>query len=849
MEEKLLLAALAGLVHDAGKLPQRAGERGTREWDQEGAKDFGYMHALLTSDFLERFLPKPWKTGVKNAAASHHRPMDALSQAVAVADHLSANERSDPPDDSNKASQPKQLLSTFSFVTVDGSSPPGKYYLPLAPLAMKESILFPQPAWDKARVDQAYTSLLDDLQAGFGALQITYDGGGDLSTYLESVLLLLQRYTWCVPSAYYRTEPDVSLYDHSRMTAALTAVLVKEGLSIEELKQIDQDKDSKRPVAALIAGDISGIQDYIYTITNRGAASALRGRSFYVQLLTEVLARFCLDALGLPITNLIYAGGGAFYLLGSPGDLEKLPALRRQISRVLFGSHRGDLYAVLAGIVLRRCDFSSEALSHRWEEAGQRIQQAKLNRFAELEDELAVVFEPQGQGGGAEEECQVCGLEHPDIQMDAKQGSEPVRKCLPCRELEKLSDDLRQADYLALRRIQPEAPPSLHELAAPASWQNTLQAFGYQAALLRAEALESEKPAKPSTLWALSDEALKRLPRSLDNQTAAGRKFLVNVTPILTEKDLKRLREQGVEDLPVAGSIKPFHALAAESQGIRRLGVLRMDVDNLGKLFSEGLRGKASLSRIATLSFNISLFFEGWVEKMALDFNQRQSSDRLYSIYSGGDDLFFVGAWDTLLQLAQQVQRDLSAYTGGHEGVHTSAGMVLIGGKYPLAKAAQDAHDALEKAKHHRWLENGKLRCKNSLTFLGFTLPWQKFGLEETPAAGFNAVQQAAQLLWELPAETRNPVVRRLINLHQMYQEEKERRQRIGADQTRSGTPQILWGRWNWMAQYTLFRLASRSHADKVNELRGKLEDDQFRSIEWIGLAARWVELASRNSD
>ena len=70
-----------------------------------------------------------------------------------------------------------------------------------------------------------------------------------------------------------------------------------------------------KPVALLIGGDISGIQKFIYTIASKKAAKTLRGRSFYLQLLTEAVLRFVLGELELPYTNVIYAGGGHFFLL------------------------------------------------------------------------------------------------------------------------------------------------------------------------------------------------------------------------------------------------------------------------------------------------------------------------------------------------------------------------------------------------------------------------------------------------------------------------------------------------------------------------------------------------------
>jgi len=49
--------------------------------------------------------------------------------------------------------------------------------------------------------------------------------------------------------------------------------------------------------------------------------------------------------------------------------------------------------------------------------------------------------------------------------------------------------------------------------------------------------------------------------------------------------------------------------------GFERLGVLRMDVDSLGDLFKNGFGKNATLTRLASLSFRMSLFFRRLVEE------------------------------------------------------------------------------------------------------------------------------------------------------------------------------------------------------------------------------------------
>lgn len=43
--------------------------------------------------------------------------------------------------------------------------------------------------------------------------------------YLNSVYYILQKYAWCVPSATYKSEPDISLFDHLKIASAIAGAL------------------------------------------------------------------------------------------------------------------------------------------------------------------------------------------------------------------------------------------------------------------------------------------------------------------------------------------------------------------------------------------------------------------------------------------------------------------------------------------------------------------------------------------------------------------------------------------------------------------------------------------------
>lgn len=186
------------------------------------------------------------------------------------------------------------------------------------------------------------------------------------------------------------------------------------------------------------------------------------------------------------------------------------------------------------------------------------------------------------------------------------------------------------------------------------------------------------------------------------------------------------------------GEVLEFEKLAAAccdgQYGIKRLGVLRADVDNLGAAFIGGFVHQqaaepekyATLSRYADLSRDLGLFFKLAVDKLCkgeltgFDINDKQQPFSLFGlskdkqrkvhvVYSGGDDMFIVGAWDELLELAVDIRRAFSKFT--NDKLSFSAGLALFNPGYPISKMAEIT-GMLEGA--------AKDNDKNSIALFGF---------------------------------------------------------------------------------------------------------------------------------
>ncbi|MGC9007071.1 MAG: type III-A CRISPR-associated protein Cas10/Csm1, partial [Sulfurihydrogenibium sp.] len=167
-----------------------------------------------------------------------------------------------------------------------------------------------------------------------------------------------------------------------------------------------------------------------------------------------------------------------------------------------------------------------------------------------------------------------------------------------------------------------------------------------------------------------------------------------------------------------------FEYIAKLSQGDERIGILRMDVDNLGRIFSEGLKGKISISRISTLSRMMDLFFTGYLNTLCLE-DTAEKNDILqkvnsmyYIVYAGGDDLFIIGPWNYLLEFAKKINQAFREYTATNTDITLSAGYVQTKPKYPIRISAELSARAEEVS---------KTSGKNRITAFKNTIQWERF--------------------------------------------------------------------------------------------------------------------------
>jgi CRISPR-associated protein Csm1 len=173
-----------------------------------------------------------------------------------------------------------------------------------------------------------------------------------------------------------------------------------------------------------------------------------------------------------------------------------------------------------------------------------------------------------------------------------------------------------------------------------------------------------------------------------------------------------------------------FEELANAANGIAKLGVLRADIDNLGQTFVSGFESAenkdkyVTISRTATFSRKLSIFFKYHINEILTNgkyctITNKEGERNIAIVYSGGDDVFVVGAWDDVIEFAIDLNDALNAYA--QETLTISAGIGIYPQKYPISVMAEQTGELEELSKQYP--------NKNAVTLFeeGNTYHWDTF--------------------------------------------------------------------------------------------------------------------------
>lgn len=467
---------------------------------------------------------------------------------------------------------------------------------------------------------------------------------------------------------------DLSLAEHSRLTVAFATAIFDYLENQGQDSLLDDASNLYTESAFLLASfDLSGIQDFIYNIASKGAAKQLKARSLYLEFMSENIVDSLLEKLALSRASALYVGGGhAYFVLpNTEATVTVLEQFEMEFNSFLLKHFQTGLYvafgwAPFAAEQIMKYRYGSVAsyLQHYreiYQETSRMISEKKISRY-----DATTLRELNKGGKQSERECEICHAVG-DIK-ELRIGGEDVQNLCPiCRELRGFAAKIHTFN----------------------DTENPGREDYYYFQIVEGE--EGLPIGPGAVLLAVGEDDI---PTS--GRLYVKNKFSTNNAAI--HVFIGDRQAANIEDY--AGlSQKEIEGTQGVAKGIKRLAVLRLDVDNLGAAFMAGFSKQEggsynTLARSAVFSQQMSLFFKFHINQFAKDKN-------LTIIYAGGDDVFAIGSWQDVIDFAVDIRQKFIAFTNGK--LTLSAGVGLYPDKTPIHLMALDAGQIEEAAK-----DNGK---------------------------------------------------------------------------------------------------------------------------------------------
>ena len=356
---------------------------------------------------------------------------------------------------------------------------------------------------------------------------------------IESWFEFLKEYAADIPCT---ESGELSVYSYARLVSAFGGAMAvycnENGFS---------DDIESEEAFVLYTADFSGIQNFIYTILNEDALKTLRAKSFFIEIVVAQLTAEIIDMFGLTSANVLYSGGGHCYMLlpnvkDCKNKLTSLHSNLNQWSMEYFGNSLSVVWDT------RECsvnDFLNEpdgAYQKLFSGLSGQMAKKKFQKYSYRE---IIEMNAFGIDTDHTRECKICGASSKKV----KSGGDTCEWCEMFKSMSKVITDREQCFMVIREKTEESVPFFTHSGKAYFS-------FG--------------TPYKIET--------------QIKNNNAI-RIFCKNEYP---SPEIERSPLSSIIDVCDYVRDNVLENLAENSNGIKRLGVLRMDVDNLGSTFISG---------------------------------------------------------------------------------------------------------------------------------------------------------------------------------------------------------------------------------------------------------------------
>ncbi len=656
----------SALLYDIGKFADRAGiSQYINKLPHQEKELYIHDYSLYTHGFIDELNSEGYFTNLNfnlsnilNLVSKHDNSDNPLTYIITESDRLSSgNDRNHNEKTENDVSYKTQALrSVFdkvNFVNINNNT---LYY-------KLNTFSYSNIQFDKSvHLNEGdYKKLWDNFVSDFKKTK-----SNEIQNYFKKIDTLFENYLWAVPSTI-NCESDISLYDQLSARSSIAVALYRYHLENGTDQNVNEIKNKEIKKFLFISGDLSGIQNYIFDLNStKYVSKLLRARSFQLQALSDSICDYILDEFKLPIFSKIMNAGGRFILLlpNINSIKSKIDGIRTAIERFFLKEFIGKLsFNISQGVECSGNDLNQKNAISLFQSISEDVNKAKNKKFQSIlnnpDDHILKNNYDLIQKNGLCVQCRVRPV-HSENNF-----------CQNCQYLQVFAGKLPKSKYINLSK----SCNSNDAIPLFAEWS--------------AHMIDTEIKNGSKDIYSIN-----RYTSNLPN------KHYPFYVPINEKNEVLTLEE-----------------IATKSEGINNIGMFKADVDNLGGIFSIGMKENISISRYSSLSRMLNYFFS---EYLYYYISENKKYQYIYTVFSGGDDLCLIGPWNTIIEFALDFQKKFSEYTGFNNSITISGGIAISKSKLPVKTLTHSAEHSLEQSKGHHDYK------KNCITVFDTTVSWSE---------------------------------------------------------------------------------------------------------------------------
>lgn len=398
-----------------------------------------------------------------------------------------------------------------------------------------------------------------------------------------------------------------------------------------EFKNLEPEKMDIKDILSdemyLICGDFYGIQKFIFEqVSTKSAAKVLRAKSAFIQLFTEVVAKFVCKELNIEEKHILATFAGKFEILSPNFDEAKLNSIKDTINKYFIKSYFGLSGVSIVALKCVKEDFNnSSSYRNLRDKVSKAIENAKFKKLNLAKYDCILQYD---NGITNQTLCKMCNIRN--------------AKTKDCCDI--------CSNFINLGKKLVSSSESI------SSKEINIDFFDVNLKL---------------------DEKMKSY----------------------VSKDEKN-------------QIVEFETLADRSEGNSALAVLKADVDSMGK-FIKNTDITKDFSTFSMFSKSLDAFFSRYIPS-----KMREKFPNSYVVFAGGDDLFIIGSYDQMIELAIFIREEFKKFT--KEKLSISFGIVIAKPSIPVKYLAEIGESMLELSKN---IDSKK----DAITIFGETSKWDNY--------------------------------------------------------------------------------------------------------------------------